>query len=211
MSCKAVPLCLFFTISKTVPLLRGSFLVKEVVPFMKLLLHICCAPCSISCIQQLRADGIEPVGYWNNPNIHPYTEYRSRKTALEQYANGIGLTLVLEGEYGLRPFVRAVADRLDDRCGYCYQSRLEPAAQYAAAHGFEGFCSTLQVSPYQNYELLCQTGERMAKQYGVAFVPYDFRPGFREGQQQARALGLYMQKYCGCIFSEEERYRKKRK
>lgn len=179
---------------------------------MKLLLHICCAPCSVACIQQLRSEGIEPTGFWYNPNIHPFTEYRSRRNCLRDYAKSIGLELIEEDEYGLRPFVRAVAGDIDNRCGYCYAVRLAKTAQYAADHGFDAFCTTLTVSPYQNTPLIFQTGERLAAQYeGLKFAPYDFSPHYREGQAQARELGLYMQKYCGCVFSEEDRYCKKKK
>ncbi|MBS6511702.1 MAG: epoxyqueuosine reductase QueH, partial [Clostridiales bacterium] len=85
------------------------------------------------------------------------------------------------------------------------------AAKYAAEHGFASFSTTLLISPYQNHELLRQTGERAAEQYGVSFLYRDFRPYFKEGQQRAREMELYMQKYCGCIFSEEERYTKKKR
>ena len=74
--------------------------------------------------------------------------------------------------------------------------------------GYDAFTTTLLVSPYQNHELLIKVAEEMAKKYGVEFLYRDFRQGFREGQSEARALGLYMQKYCGCVFSEEERYLK---
>lgn len=178
---------------------------------MKTLLHICCAPCSIACIEQLREDGIEPTGLWYNPNIHPFTEYRARRNTLVDYAKSIGLELVVENEYGLRTFVQAVCNDIDHRCSYCYRCRLEETAKYAVAHGFDSFTTTLLISPYQNRDLLCQTGEALAQQTGLRFLPYDFRPRFREGQQKARGLGLYMQKYCGCIFSEEDRYCKKKK
>lgn len=177
----------------------------------KLLLHICCAPCSVACIAQLREEGIEPVGFWYNPNIHPFTEYRARREALIHYADSIGLSLILEDEYGLQPFVRAVAENIGGRCAYCYACRFEKTAAYAAANGFSAFATTLTVSPYQNHPLIFEIGRRAAAQYGVEFIPYDFSPHFRAGQDQARALGLYMQKYCGCIFSEEERYCKKKK
>lgn len=176
---------------------------------MRILLHTCCAPCSIHCVERLRAEGFEPVAYWFNPNIHPYTEYRSRKTALEEYAKSIRLPLIVEDNYGLRSFVRAVIDDLDHRCLYCYRTRLEQTARYAAAHGFDAFSSTLLVSPYQKHDVLRDVGEAAAQKYGLPFLYRDFRTGFQDGQAKARALGLYMQKYCGCIFSEEERYRRK--
>lgn len=178
---------------------------------IKLLLHICCAPCSIYCIEALRDEGVEPVGFWDNLNIHPYTEYRARKNALIDYAKSIDLPLILHGEYGLRPFVQAVCGDIDGRCARCYSLRMDAAAGYAAENGFTHFTSTLLISPYQNHELLRQTAEEAAERHGVEFLYRDFRPGFREGQDKARALGLYMQKYCGCVFSEEDRYRKRKK
>ena len=175
-----------------------------------LLLHICCAPCSITCIASLREEGIFPTGFWSNPNIHPYTEYRSRKNALIDYAHSISLPLITEGDYGLRSFIQAVATDIDGRCTFCYDVRMNAVAKYAAENGFSHFTSTLFISPYQNHDLLTQSAENAALTYGVGFFYRDFRPHFRQGQQQARELGLYMQKYCGCVFSEEDRYRKKK-
>ena len=178
---------------------------------MKTLLHACCAPCSVACIKALRGEGIEPTLYWYNPNIHPFTEYKSRRDTLAAYAKEENLECVLRDEYGLRPFLAEVMPNVEGRCVRCYEMRLESAARYAYEHSYEQFCTTLLISPYQNHELLRETGEKMAKKYGVAFLYRDFRPYFREGQQEAREQALYMQKYCGCIFSEEERYQKKKK
>lgn len=173
---------------------------------MNVLLHICCAPCSISCIEMLREDSIEPAGFWFNPNIHPYTEYRSRKNTLIRHAENIGLNLTVQDEYGLRPFVHAIYPGLENRCEKCYRMRFEATARHAAENRFTHFSSTLFISPYQNHDLMVKTAEEAAVKYGVGFLYRDFRPRFREGQQKAREQNLYMQKYCGCIFSEEERY-----
>lgn len=70
----------------------------------RLLLHACCAPCSVACVDSLRAEGIEPVAFWYNPNIHPFTEYRMRRNTLREYAASIGLPLLERDEYGLRRF-----------------------------------------------------------------------------------------------------------
>lgn len=175
---------------------------------MKLLLHICCAPCSVACVQSLRAEGIEPVGYWYNPTIHPFTEYRQRRDTLTEYAQRIGMELRVNDEYGLRPFVDAVAGDIAGRCATCYAARMRETARYAAENGFTHFTSTLFISPYQKHELLRAAAEEAAEEFGVAFLYRDFRPLFRQGQAEARELGLYMQKYCGCVFSEEERYSK---
>ena len=129
-----------------------------------------------------------------------------KAVALADYAASIGLALTVRDDYGLRDFVRAVAGDLDRRCGHCYTCRLEETARYAAANGFASFSTTLLVSPYQDHEGIRQAGEALAERCGVRFLYRDFRPGFRQGQGKARELGLYMQKYCGCVFSEEERY-----
>ena len=172
------------------------------------LMHTCCAPCSLSCIDPLRAEGIEPVAFWYDPNIHPWKEYQARRDCLVQYASTIGMAVRIQEEYGLRTFVKAVADDMDQRCTYCYAHRLEVTAQYAAQHGFPAFTTTLLSSLYQNHEKIAKAGRQYAQQYGVTFLYRDFRPNFRDGNKRAKELGLYMQKYCGCIFSEEERYQK---
>ena len=174
----------------------------------KTLLHTCCAPCSVSCVEQLRTEGIEPVSYWFTPNIHPYQEYKARRDTLIGYAKQINMELIVQEDYGLREFTCAVAKDIDHRCGTCYEMRLDQAAKFAAENGFDSFTSTLFVSPYQQHERMAQIAEQVARKWGVSFLYRDFRPGFRSGQQQARELGLYMQKYCGCIFSEEDRYAK---
>lgn len=174
----------------------------------RLLLHTCCAPCSVYCVDHLRSEGIEPVSFWFNPNIHPYQEYKARRDTLLTYAADIGLELIVQENYGLRPFVQAVATDIDGRCAYCYTCRLEETARYAAQNGFTHFSTTLLVSPYQDHEGIRRAAEELAARYGVSFLYRDFRIGFRQGQSKARELGLYMQKYCGCVFSEEERYSK---
>ena len=175
---------------------------------MKLLLHICCAPCANQCIDSLRNEGQEVTGYWYNPNIHPFTEYRARRNCLRDYAASIALPLVEQDDYGLRPFVRAVAEDIAGRCVKCYEMRLFAAAEYAAANGFDCFTSSLFISPYQNHALMKELAEQAADKFHVRFQYRDFRPLFRAGQERARELGFYIQKYCGCVFSEQERYLK---
>lgn len=178
---------------------------------MKLLMHTCCAPCSVYCIDSLRKEGIEPTLYWYNPNIHPYTEYKARRDTLKQYSEMINVKAIFEEEYGLREFCKNVIGDLENRCAqYCYRVRLEQTAKYAKENGYDAITTTLFVSPYQKHDELKKVVEEIAKKYDLQFVYRDFRVGFREGQAKARELGLYMQKYCGCIFSEEDRYVKKK-
>ena len=176
---------------------------------MKLLLHTCCAPCSTYVVDKLRKDGYDDItAFWYNINIHPYTEYKQRLDTLKQYSEMINLPLIIEHNYGIREFTKNVSDNIDGRCYFCYVSRLEYTAKYAKEHGFDAFSTTLLVSPYQKHELIIKVANEMAQKYGVEFIYQDFREGFRIGQQMARDLGLYMQKYCGCIYSEEDRYKK---
>ena len=172
------------------------------------LMHTCCAPCSLSCIDPLRAEGIEPVAFWYNPNIHPWKEYEARRDCLLAYAPTIEMQVIVDEDYGLTAFVEHVASDIDHRCTYCYQHRLEETARYAAEHGYETFTSTLLASLYQDHDGIKAAAEKYARQYGVEFLYRDFRPNFRAGNQRARELGFYMQKYCGCVFSEQDRYQK---
>ncbi len=171
---------------------------------MKLLMHTCCAPCSVYCIDSLRAEGIEPTIYWYNPNIHPYMEYKARRDCLKEYTQSIHIQAIFEEDYGLDNFCKNVVGSLETRCiDYCYIVRLEQTAKYAKENGYDAITTTLLVSPYQKHEELRRIAEEIAKKYGLTFLYHDFRVGFRDGQAKARELGLYMQKYCGCIFSEE--------
>ena len=175
---------------------------------MKTLLHVCCAPCANQCIEVLRGDKFEVSGFWYNPNIHPFTEYRERRNCLRTYAESIELPLIEKNDYALRPFIREVAVDIAHRCGKCYEMRLYEAAKTAKEGGFDSFTSSLFISPYQNHELMKETAERAAAEYDIEFLYRDFRPYFKAGQEFAREQGFYIQKYCGCVFSEEERYLK---
>lgn len=176
-----------------------------------IVLHTCCAPCSVKCIDELQKEGVNPLIYWYNPNIHPYMEYKSRKNTLIDYTKVKNLKLVLNDEYGLRSFINGIYPDFSNRCEHCYKVRLNETAKYAHDNGYKAFSTTLLISPYQKHELIKKVAEKAAKDYGIEFLYRDFRPYFREDQKIARELGLYMQKYCGCVFSEEERYLQKQK
>ena len=174
---------------------------------MKLLMHTCCAPCSVYCIKSLREEGIEPVLFWYNPNIHPYTEYKARRDCLIEYSKIKDIKLIIDENYGLDEFCKNVCNDLDNRCtNYCYRVRLDKTAKYAKENGYDAITTTLFVSPYQKHDEIKKICEEITKKYNIDFLYRDFRVGFREGQTEARSIGLYMQKYCGCIFSEESRY-----
>ena len=174
---------------------------------MKLLMHVCCAPCSVYCIEELRNEGIEPTLYWYNPNIHPYMEYKARRDCLKEYANIINVKAIFEEEYGLDSFCKNVISNLNSRCvNYCYPVRLKKTFEYAKKHGYDTVTTTLLYSIYQQHDYIKQLMEQYSKEYKIDFLYRDFRIGFWKGHQKAYDLGLYMQKYCGCIFSREMRY-----
>ena len=178
---------------------------------MKLLMHTCCAPCSVYCIKALKEENIKPDLFWFNPNIHPYMEYKARRDCLIEYSkrDDIDLNLIIKDDYGLDEFCKNVIGSLETRCrDYCYKVRLEETVRFAKENGYDAFTSTLFVSIYQNHDEMKRICEELAKKYDIEFLYRDFRVGFREGQAEAREQGLYMQKYCGCVFSEEDRYSK---
>ncbi len=171
---------------------------------MKLLMHMCCAPCSTYPLSQLRQDGIEPVGVFFNPNIHPIEEFERRKETVKQFAEIKDLKVEYFDDFR-QPDWENFTGVPEERCTMCYTVRLQRLAELAANGKYDAFTTSLLVSPYQKHDLIKQLGEKLADQYGVQFYYRDFRPGFRKGQQEARELGLYRQKYCGCIKSFYER------
>ncbi|NLJ77274.1 MAG: epoxyqueuosine reductase QueH [Peptococcaceae bacterium] len=177
---------------------------------MKILLHACCAPCSIHPVELLRSEGLDVTGYFFNPNIHPYTEFKKRLEALEKYAAEIEMETIIDPGYYLEEFIRGAVYRESNRCGMCYAMRLEQAARTAKEGGFDCFTTTLLVSPYQKHELIREIGQEAANKHQVPFHYVDFRPGYREATARSRKMDMYRQKYCGCIYSEMDRYCKKK-
>lgn len=178
---------------------------------MNLLLHMCCAPCSIYPLQKLRDEGYAPDGYFFNPNIHPYKEFSRRLETAREFAGKIALTLHVDDNYDLEDFVKRAVNTDRTRCVECYELRLRQTAAFALANGYEAFTTTLLVSPYQQHDLIRETAERVAREKNLTFIYYDFREGWQEGVQICREMGLYRQPYCGCVFSERDRYYKKNK
>ena len=175
---------------------------------MRTLIHICCAPCLIAPLEFLRAEGIAPAGFFYNPNIHPFLEFRKRIKALRVFLEIDDLPVEIDSEYGLDLFVREVYNpNRRTRCGNCYSLRLLRTAVKAREGGFDNFTTTLLVSPHQDHGLVRETGLRAAREAGTNFLYRDFRPLDERSHELARRRMLYRQSYCGCCFSEYERYR----
>lgn len=168
----------------------------------ELLLHTCCAPCAEYPVQMLRETrGIEPVCYFYNPNIHPLFEHERRRDFVLRFAAQKGLDLIVKDGCDEAKWRMFPSDRKSDHCGICYASRFYDSCRYAAEHGYKAFTSTLFVSPYQDTERMRDIAARCCRLFGLTFLDIDFRPGYRQGQEMARADGLYRQRYCGCIYS----------
>lgn len=176
---------------------------------MRILLHTCCGPCSIYPISELRQD-YEISALFFNPNIHPFLEFKKRRETLLSYCADQNVPVLDSGQYGLAEFLQRVVFHEQQRCMICYSWRMEETARTASEAGFSGFSTTLLYSLYQNHEQLKKYGLALAKKYTIEFIYRDFREGWQIGIDKSRELGMYRQPYCGCIYSEQERYDKKR-
>lgn len=176
---------------------------------MKILIHTCCSNCAIHPVNILKNKNFNVILLWYNPNIHPYTEYRMRLESLKKLQRLWNLKVVYNEDYrDFYKFLRMVAGNEKDRCPLCYRMRLEKTAQVAIQMEIDSFTTTLLVSPYQKFDKIIEIGKEIGKNYGINFIAEDFREGFRKAMNQAKELELYRQKYCGCIYSEAERYLK---
>lgn len=175
---------------------------------MKILLHSCCGPCTIYPLEVLKSQNHHVTVYFNNPNIHPYKEFKRRLNTLKDFAKAENLPLIAIDKYGLTEFLQQVVFKESARCPICYEMRLEKTAEYASENSFEAFSTTLLYSRYQNHQLIKRCCEKLAAKYSLSFVYEDFRIGWQQGIDQSIEKEMYRQPYCGCIYSEQERYDK---
>ncbi|MEA1971731.1 MAG: epoxyqueuosine reductase QueH [Candidatus Cloacimonadota bacterium] len=172
-----------------------------------MLVHICCAPCFIAPYKHLKENkDFEIYGFWFNPNIHPYTEYHKRKTAVFNFARENNIRMIWKDDYNLEDFLQKSAYREDNRCQHCYYDRLNYAAIIAKKGNFDFFTSSLLYSKYQKHKLIKSIGEEVSKKNEVKFYYQDFREYWKEGIKLSKGDGMYRQQYCGCIYSEKDRY-----
>jgi predicted adenine nucleotide alpha hydrolase (AANH) superfamily ATPase len=172
---------------------------------MKLLLHCCCGPCTTSVADYYRSREEGVVAWFCNPNLLPEERAR-RHEAFARTAEAMGLeTRPAEETLDFLDLLLAIARGRGSRCEACYELRLEAAARKAVEEGCDGFATTLTISPYQDLEALRRIGKEVGARYGVEFVFTDLRDHYPESRKRARELGLYLQKYCGCVFSALER------
>ena len=170
---------------------------------------MCCGPCSITTIQTLQAEGYDVTGFFYNPNIHPLQEYVRRREGAREVAEKLGIRVIFkDNEYEPQKWFRDVCYREENRCFHCYAIRLERAFSIAKRGNFNFVSTTLLYSRKQNHEMIHQLGKDLAGAGATQFLYADFRTGWNEGIETSKEWGIYRQQYCGCLYSENERFSK---
>ena len=172
---------------------------------MRVLFHVCCGPCFARAGSLLREEGHDVTAFWYNPNVQPYKEFEARLGAFHQVREAEGFPTVVDDTYDPERWLRGALDA-ENRCDLCFRDRLGHTAAAAADGGFGAFTTTLLASPYQDHDLARRAGEEAAIEAGVAFLYRDFRDGWKEARRRTFELEVYRQKYCGCVFSERDRW-----
>jgi len=180
---------------------------------VKVLLHTCCAVCLHGPLEALTSAGHEVSVLFFNPNVHPLLEFRRRLKALRVFAESSPIDIVAVEDYGLTEFLERVDWRsgAPKRCLDCYRLRLGRTAAEAKARGFDAFSTTLLVSPMQDRSAVLRAGREAHEGAGARFLEADWRDLYRGSHEYAKSRSLYHQQYCGCIFSEAERFAPTRK
>ncbi len=172
----------------------------------RLLMHVCCSNCSIYPLETFLSRGIEIKCLWYNPNIHPYTEYSKRRDSLLKLQKLWNLDIEYIDEYPLDDFLKSIVNQGVNRCAICYSKRIDKTAETAKKMNIDSFTTSLLASPYQKFDMIIETGRTAGRKHGVRFYFEDLRQGWNISGNLSREFGLYRQKYCGCIYSEMERY-----
>ncbi len=179
----------------------------------EILLHLCCGPCAIVPVLRLREQGFKVTGLFVNPNIQPLSEYLARREAMVECANELNLPMLWRDDvWNIQSWTHAASNMQSNgqnRCIYCYSSRLDICSQMAKELKFETFSSSLLYSRYQNHEQIIEQAMAAAKTHNTIFYYEDYRDEWQKGIDLSKKFNLYRQKYCGCIYSEAERYAKK--
>lgn len=186
---------------------RGAVGVPQARGRVPLLLHACCAPCSLEPFRLLREEGFEPTILWSNPNIQPLAEHERRLRTLMRWAGEVAHVEVVVAGDDRDAWERRVSPLWEDRerrCRACYALRLTELVRVAEERGFRHVSTTLAVSPYQLFDACSEVLVSLARAHGLVPVVRDFRPYYPAACAEARALCLYRQCYCGCRFSAAE-------
>ena len=170
------------------------------------LIHCCCAHCAAYTVDYWRQQEYEASALWYNPNIHPYLEHQQRLAATRSYAREVALPFITAEGYDIIQYFRRVAGNETQRCQHCFRLRLSKTAEVAHQRGFDAFTTTLLISPHQKHDLLRDVGNELAKEKGIEFLYADLRKHYSDSRRLSKGFNLYRQQYCGCVYSEWERY-----
>jgi epoxyqueuosine reductase len=189
-------------------------------------MHVCCGPCFVYPYFDLKDNynNIEVTGFFYNPNIHPFLEFKNRLNALKDFSDKEKINMIYDEEYGLEKFLKQIYfqenhdsvipgliqnSKVKSRCLRCYIDRLEQTAKKAKENNADAFSSTMFLSPYQDHEVMIDICNKLSEKYNIEFFYKDWRPFYRQSIPLSKEYNLYRQKYCGCVFSEYERYNDK--
>ena len=172
----------------------------------KALIHVCCAHCAAYTVEHWRQQEYEASAFWYNPNIHPYAEHQRRLESMKVFAEKTNLPLIVDDSYDFIKYFRRTAGREAQRCRECFNLRLSETAATAREQGFNAFTTTLLISPHQQHEILRETGSQISSEQGIEFLYTDLRQRYSDSRHITKPMDLYRQQYCGCLYSEWERY-----
>ncbi len=170
------------------------------------IVHCCCAHCAAYTVDYWRRQGYDVSALWYNPNIHPYREHQHRLEAMKSFVQGANLPLIIVDGYDIIEYFRQVVGHEAERCQYCFRLRLAKTAETALQTGANAFTTTLLISPQQKHELIREVGNQLAMETGIDFLCADLRKRYSDSRRLTKGLNLYRQRYCGCVYSEWERY-----
>ena len=170
------------------------------------LVHSCCAHCAAYTVDFWQQQGYAVSALWYNPNIHPYQEHQQRQRAMQSLAQEMNLRLIMVEGYDIIDYFRQVVGHESQRCQYCFRLRLLKTIETAQEMGFDAFTTTLLISPHQKHNLLQEIGNDLAREGGIDFLYADLRKHYSDSRRMTKPLNLYRQQYCGCVYSEWERY-----
>ena len=185
---------------------------------LRLLLHCCCAPCSSATLERLQ-DAFDIDIYYYNPNIEPEAEFLKRAGEEERFVRafrpdgGVGVIVAPYDHQAFEAIARGREELPErgERCYLCYELRMRQTAEYALAHGYDCFTTSLSISPHKSSAWINEIGQRLEEELGIAFVHSDFKKkdGYHRSIQLSREYDLYRQDWCGCVYSQREREQQK--
>lgn len=181
---------------------------------MKILLHICCGPCATEALRSFLVEGHTVKGFFYGPNIHPADEYERRLRAAEKVCEKMGVELIT-GAYDRQRWFELVKGKQNEpeggaRCLVCFRMRLSQTFKRMVGENADRFATTLTISPHKDAVAINSLGAELG---GPRYIPTDFKKkgGYLNSVETAKKMGLYRQRYCGCVYSLESALRSERK